>query len=291
MTSKTAGTHCPDRLADRVAIVTGSTKGIGVAIAERFAAEGAQVVVSGRTVQAGERVAERIRADGGNATFVRTDMADPDDVATLVEATVEEFGRVDVLVNNAAVQSDETTLEATLEEWQFVVDVDFRGYWLAAKHAAEHMSAGGSILNVSSNHAQVTMPAHFPYNAVKAGVDGLTRALAVELGPLGIRVNTLTPGWVEVDRTASVLDSERREMVESIHPLGRIGDPTDVAGAAAFLASEDASFVSGARLVVDGGRSAVMQDDTMRAYRQRLDSGEAHGRLAETDETNDGGAG
>jgi len=267
----------PRRFAGETAIVTGSTRGIGAGIAERLAAEGANVVVSGRTVEAGEAVVDRIadlspdesadRAPAGDVTFVRADMRDPDDVAALAEAAVEEYGSLDVLVNNAGVQTETAADEATLDDWAFVVETDFRAYWLAARAALDHMDRG-AIVNVSSNHAYATMPAHFPYNAVKAGINGMTRSLAVDFGPR-VRVNTVVPGWVEIERTREELPEGRFEEVESIHPTGRIGTPADVAGAVSFLASEDAAFVTGAALLVDGGRGAVMQDDTLPDYRAR----------------------
>ncbi|OYR42193.1 short-chain dehydrogenase [Halorubrum sp. Ib24] len=265
------------RFAGETAIVTGSTRGIGAGIAERLADEGANVVVSGRTVEAGEAVVDRIAdrtadesTDGsrtGDATFVRADMRDPDDVAALAEAAAERYGSVDVLVNNAGVQTETAADEATLDDWEFVVETDFRAYWLAARAALAHMDRG-AIVNVSSNHAYATMPAHFPYNAVKAGINGMTRSLAVDFGPR-VRVNTVVPGWVEIERTREELPEGRFEEVESIHPTGRIGTPADVAGAVSFLASEDAAFITGAALLVDGGRGAVMQDDTLPNYRTR----------------------
>ena len=261
----------PGRFAGQTAIVTGSTRGIGAGIAERLAAEGANVVVSGRSETAGEAVAERIAAGSadGDATFVRADMRDPDDVAALAEAAAERYGSVDVLVNNAGVQTETAADDATLDDWAFVVETDFRAYWLAARAALEHMDRG-AIVNVSSNHAYATMPAHFPYNAVKAGINGMTRSLAVDFGPR-VRVNTVVPGWVEIERTREELPDGRFEEVESIHPTGRIGTPADVAGAVSFLASEDAAFVTGAALLVDGGRGAVMQDDVLPDYRARED--------------------
>jgi Dehydrogenases with different specificities (related to short-chain alcohol dehydrogenases) len=203
----------------------------------------------------------------GDATFVRADMRDPDDVAALAEAAAERYGSVDVLVNNAGVQTETAADEATLDDWAFVVETDFRAYWLAARAALEHMDRG-AIVNISSNHAYATMPAHFPYNAVKAGINGMTRSLAVDFGPR-VRVNTVVPGWVEIERTREELPEGRFEEVESIHPTGRIGTPSDVAGAVSFLASEDAAFVTGGALLVDGGRGAVMQDDTLPDYRAR----------------------
>jgi glucose 1-dehydrogenase len=255
------------RHADRVAVVTGSTRGIGEGVARRFAAEGASVVVTGRSAADGDAVVDDIEAAGGEATFVRADMRDPAEIEALVDHAVAEYGRIDVLVNNAGVQTETTASEATTEDWAFVVETDFRAYWLCAKHAAEHMPPGGTILNTSSNHAFLTMPGLFPYNAVKAGINGMTRALALELGPEGITVNTINPGWIEIERTREELGDDY-EYTEEIHPAGRLGTPADVAGVAAFLASDDAGFVTGESILVDGGRSQVMQDDVYRDYRR-----------------------
>ena len=255
-----------ERHAGDVAIVTGSTKGIGAGVARRLAAEGATVVVNGRSADEGEAVAESIREDGGEAVFIEADMRDPAAIASLVEETAERYGRIDVLVNNAGVQTETTATEATIEDWEFVVETDFRSFWLCVKHAVEVMPEGGSIVNMSSNHAFLTMPGLFPYNAVKAGINGMTRALALELGPLGIRVNTINPGWIEIERTKEELSVDDRERVEAMHPLGRIGTPDDVAATVSFLTSDEASFITGASLLVDGGRSAVMQDHSFLEY-------------------------
>ncbi|MFC6727106.1 SDR family NAD(P)-dependent oxidoreductase [Natronoarchaeum mannanilyticum] len=255
---------------ERVAIVTGSTRGIGKGVARRFAAEGASVVVTGRTRERGEAVASTIREEGGEATFVRADMRDPAAIEALVEHTVDEYGRVDVLVNNAGVQTETTAAEAEIDDWVFVVETDFRSFWLCAKHAVEHMAQGGTILNMSSNHAYLTMPGLFPYNAIKAGINGMTRALALELGPLGITVNTINPGWIEIERTQEELGDDY-EYTQEIHPVGRLGTPADVAGLAAFLASDDATFVTGESVLIDGGRSQVMQDELYRQYRTQIE--------------------
>ncbi|MGB9958758.1 SDR family NAD(P)-dependent oxidoreductase (plasmid) [Haloferax prahovense] len=253
----------------RVAIVTGSTKGIGAGVAKRLAREGATVVVNGRSADNGHVTVNTIRELGGESIFVEADMRDPAAIEALIEETVDRYGRLDVLVNNAGVQTETTATEATMEDWKFVLETDFRSFWLCAKHAAEHMPVGGSIVNMSSNHAFLTMPGLFPYNAVKAGINGMTRALALELGPLGITVNTVNPGWVEVERTQAELSADDRERVEAIHPVGRIGVPEDVAATVAFLTSDEASFVTGTSLLVDGGRTAVMQDHTYLEYKER----------------------
>lgn len=253
-----------NRFEGDVVIVTGSTRGIGAQIAQRFATEGATVVVTGRTTDEGEAVVESITDAGGNAVFVEADMRSPDDISTLFAAAVEEFGGIDILVNNAAVQTETGAAETTLADWELVVETGFRSYWLCAKHAYEHMSQG-SIINVSSNHAFSTMPAHFPYNAIKAGINGMTRAMALDFGP-EVRVNTINPGWVAVERTVADMSHEERQRIESVHPVGRIGNPEDIAGLATFLASDDAAFITGTSVLIDGGRSAVMQDDTLPNY-------------------------
>jgi len=254
----------------QVAIVTGSTKGIGAGVAKQLAHEGATVVVNGRSAKPGMATVDAIRDSGGEAAFIQADMRDPTAIEELIDETADRFGRIDILVNNAGVQTETTATEATVEDWEFVLETDFRSFWLCAKHAVEHMPEGSAIVNMSSNHAFLTMPGLFPYNAVKAGINGMTRALALELGPLGIRVNTINPGWVEVERTQDELSEDDRARIEAMHPLDRIGTPEDVATTVAFLVSDEASFITGTSLLVDGGRTAVMQDHSFLEYKQSL---------------------
>jgi NAD(P)-dependent dehydrogenase (short-subunit alcohol dehydrogenase family) len=194
---------------------------------------------------------------------VRCDVRDPEDVAILVETTVERLGGIDILVNNAAIETDTAPQEVDLVTWDSVIETNFRAYWLTAKHAYASLSASdhAAVVNVSSNHAFLTHPGKFPYNALKASINGMTRALSVDWGVDGIRVNAVAPGWTAVERIEAEVDEAERHYLERIHPLGRLGTPDDVALATLFLASDMASFVTGETLLVDGGRSQIMQDD------------------------------
>ncbi|MCU4975466.1 SDR family oxidoreductase [Halobacteria archaeon AArc-m2/3/4] len=258
----------PNRFDQDVVLVTGSNYGIGKATVTRFAREGANVVVTGRDERRGRTVLEQLREEGTIAIHVPANLADPDAIETLIEKTVHKFGRIDVLVNNAAAQTHQTVKTTSIDEWVLTFDVNVRAYWLTVKHALPHMPDGSSIVNVSSNHAFETGAHSFPYNVTKAAINGLTRAMALEFGP-SIRVNTLNSGWVTTDETTADDETiaERKEIAD-IHPAGRMGRPEDVAGAIAFLASDDAAFITGSHLLVDGGRSAVMYDRTTPDYRR-----------------------
>lgn len=246
-----------------VAIVTGSTRGIGEGIAERLGEAGTNVVVSGRTTADGYRVVSSIEANGGTARFKQTDLQKPAKIEELIDTAVEEFGGIDILVNNAGFETDTSPEEVDLDTWDEIIETDFRAYWLAAKYAYPHLveSEQAAVVNVSSNHALLTQPKKFPYNAVKAGIDSMTRSMAVAWGVDGIRVNSVNPGWTMVERISESLTDEDLAYLDRIHPLGRIGTPEDVSNVVLFLASELAGFVTGASLVVDGGRTAVLQDD------------------------------
>lgn len=250
-------------LDDSVAIITGSTRGIGEGVARRLAEAGCSVVVSGRTTSDGEEVVSSIRAAGGTAVFQQTDVRNLAEIQALVDVAIEEFDRLDILVNNAGFETDTSPEKVDPETWDAIVETDFRAYWLAAKYAYPHLveSDRASVVNVSSNHSFLTQPKKFPYNAVKAGIDGMTRSMAVAWGTDGIRVNSVNPGWTMVERIADSLTDEELAYLDRIHPLGRVGTPEDVANAVLYLVSDLAAFVTGHCLVVDGGRTAVLQDD------------------------------
>jgi len=267
-------------LSGRSAIVTGSTRGIGRGIAQRFAVEGVNTVVTGRSVDAGERVAGEIREEGHEATYVRADVADPGDIERLVDATVEEYESVDVVVNNAAAWRHGSVTDRSLEDWEHVMDVSLRAPWFLSKLAVERMPAGGSIVNVSSVHSVRTDPGRFPYNVAKSGLNGLTRSMAIDLGPRGVRVNGLIVGDVRKEYNDADPYDET-DYYARIAPAGRRGTPLDVAGIAVFLASDEAAFITGTNVPVDGGRlgclatedwppGADTPPDATHTYRDRI---------------------
>lgn len=254
----TVNRHNLQRLTDKTAVVTGSTRGIGEGIARRFASEGAAVVVSGRTADAGEKIATDIRDSGGEAVFIEADMANPEDIKQLVAETAKRYGTIDVLVNNAAAWSHGPFTERTMDDWNTVIDVSLRAPWLATKHALDDMPAGGSIINISSIHALATDPGRFPYNVTKAGLNGMTRSLAIDLGPQDITVNAIMPGPIQIRESTS---GDEGNHIARFIPANRRGKPDDIAGMAAYLASDEAGFVTGTSIPVDGGWTVCLFDD------------------------------
>jgi glucose 1-dehydrogenase len=254
----------PGRHADTVALVTGSTHGIGLGIARRLAREGAAVVLNDQGAHDGATVAAELREEGADATYVEADACEPAAVEGLVEETVAEHGRIDTLVNNVATWRHQPLDETTLEDWSFVLDGTVRSHWLTTKHAIEHMPRGSSIVAISSVHAEGADPGRFPYNVAKSAVNALTREMAVELGVLGIRANCIMPG--AIDTSVTDPESEALRAEGQVWPVGRRGAPADIAALAAFLASDEAGFVSGASIPVDGGRTAIFDDDAYREW-------------------------
>jgi 3-oxoacyl-[acyl-carrier protein] reductase len=247
------------QLAGRVALVTGAADGIGRAAAERFAAEGAAVVVADVQEQAGAAVVARIRARGGRAEFVRADVAHEPDVAAMVATAVDRFGGLDVLFNNAGIGAFTPFDRLSSGEWDRIVDVDLRGVFLGCRHALPHLrrSGRGVILNMASQSGLQAQPRNEAYCAAKAGVILLTRALARELGPEGIRVNCLCPGGTDTALLRAFAGSDAaRASLRERSPLGRIATPEEIAAAALFLVSDAASYVTGVALPVDGGATA-----------------------------------
>ena len=252
------------RLEGRVAIVTGSTFGIGRATARLFAEHGAKVVVNGRTAPRGEEVVEEIRQAGGEASFYHADLTERGAVQGLVEFAVEKYGRLDIMMNNAYTPLYRSVLDIDEGEWDGSMSILLKAVFLGCKHAIPHLirAGGGSIINTSSVHGYLAARHSANYEAAKAAVINLTRQVAVDFGPQGIRANAICPGAIEVERTARVLDEhpEYRELAGLVYPLRRIGQPAEVAHAALFLASDESSFVTGHALVVDGGMTAQLPD-------------------------------
>ena len=242
------------KLAGKVAVVTGASKGIGAAIAKALAAEGAAVVVNYASSKAGaDVVVGAIVGAGGKAIAARADVSKPDQAKGLIEAAIEAFGRLDVLVNNAGVY-DSAPIEAVTEErYRRVFDVNVLGVVLATQAAVDHLGEGGSVINISSNVTSGLWPRLAIYAASKGAVDVITGVLAKELGPRKIRVNAINPGLVETDGSDAGLGSEFKEMIVAQTPLGRAGQPDDIAALAVFLASDDARWLTGEKLLATGG--------------------------------------
>jgi len=244
-------------LAGKVAIVTGASKGIGASIAEQLAAAGAAVVVNYASSREGaERVVERITKRGGRAAAVHADLSKEADVRRLFAESKKAFGRIDVLVNNAGVYEFLPLEQVTLAHFHRQFDLNVLGLLLACQEAAKHMGPeGGSIVNISSVVATAAPATGSVYSATKAAVDAVTRSLAKELGPRKIRVNAVNPGMVETEglHSAGFAEGDFRAGVEASTPLGRIGQPHDIAPAVVFLSSSAASWITGETLHIAGG--------------------------------------
>jgi NAD(P)-dependent dehydrogenase (short-subunit alcohol dehydrogenase family) len=252
-----------DRLAGKVAVVTGGAQGIGRAIVEKFAREGARVTFLDRDVDGGASTARELSASGLTASFLAADVTRESEVAAAIGQVVAKAGGLDVLVNNAGVNAYFDAVEMTEAQWEAVFAVDLKGAWLCAKHALPAMkrARSGSIVNIASIHAGLTIAGMFPYAAAKSGLVGLTRSLALDYAPHNIRVNAILPGWT---RTRLIEEwfrlqpdpAEAERKVLAVHPLGRLSTPMEVANFVAFVASDEASAITGAALSVDGGLGA-----------------------------------
>lgn len=247
-------------LENKVAVITGAAHGIGKATAERFAAEGANVAVADIDEALGNQVVEQIQAAGGVARFVHTDVGVHDQVRHMVESTAEAWGRLDILVNNAYISARGSVVDVEEAEWDRAMNVNLKALYLAAKYAFPHMEriGGGAIVNMSSVHGMMAWPNGAIYDTAKAAVINLTRQMAIDGGPLGIRVNAVAPGWILTHE--EWISEERVQLAGRIYPLGRPGQPVEVANVIHFLVSDEASFVAGHTLTVDGGLTSQLQD-------------------------------
>ncbi len=250
------------RLAGKVALITGSSSGIGRACAELFAEEGAAVVVNGYPERLGQEVAEGIVSRGGQAGYCAADVGLREDLERLVTFAVERFGRLDILMSNAIAGDSASVVEQDEGEWDRVFSTSVKAVYLGAKFAIPHMSGGGAIINTASVHGLLGGRSGAAYDAAKGAIINLTRQMAVDYGLQGIRVNAICPGRIMTEAKVEFLKAHPAEIRRQkyIYPLGRPGTTREVAQAALFLASDESSFVTGHALVVDGGLTAQLQD-------------------------------
>lgn len=245
------------KLANKVAVVTGASKGLGASIALHLAAEGAAVVVNYATSKAGaDKVVAEITSKGGKAIAVQANIANQVEIQRLFAEARKAFDKIDIVVNNAGVYEFAPLADITAEHYHKLFDLNVLGLLLTTQEAVQHFGPeGGNIVNISSVVATLTPPNAAVYNATKAAVDAITKTLAKELGPRKIRVNSVNPGMVETDglRSAGIHDSDFRKETELQTPLGRIGQPHDIAPAVVFLASPDSGWLTGETLTIAGG--------------------------------------
>ncbi|MFW5928750.1 MAG: SDR family NAD(P)-dependent oxidoreductase [Thermoplasmatota archaeon] len=251
------------RLKNKVAVVTGAASGIGRAIAKEFGDEGAKVVVSDireEPREGGEPTHEMIKENGGEAIFIKTDVSSEDEVDTLVNETIKEFGQIDILVNNAGIFHQEKIHESETENWKDLMDVNLNGTYLCTKKVIDHMLKNdieGKIINISSIAGSVGYASSPAYCASKGALTNLTRELAVDYAGEGININAISPGVIKTEMTDQFTsDPDMKAFMEQNTPYKRLGEPEDIAHAAVFLASDESNFINGEDIRVDGGWTA-----------------------------------
>ena len=249
------------RFEGRVALVTGGSAGIGLALAAAFAGEGAKVVIAARREHEGEEAAQSIRESGGEACFLRADISRAEDVEAMIAETVRRYGRLDHACNNAGVEdTGALTADCTEEEWDRLMAVNLKGVWLSMKHEIPEIirAGGGCIVNVSSVNGLIAVPESAPYTASKHAVVGLTKVAALEYARKGVRINAVCPGGVVTPMHRRIMggSEETSQQLLELHPAGRIADPREVADAVTWLCSGAASFVIGHAMAIEGGWAA-----------------------------------
>src|ERR671910_3585931 len=261
-----SGEHLNQEKSERVAVVTGSSKGIGKAIAVVFAKKGYKIVLNARDEnelsEAVNDVRKTIRGNEEQITYLAGDISHEDICSSLIEHSIKTFGRIDVLVNNAGIGGTQKSVhELTSDEWDYVIDVNLKGAFLCTREAIKRMTHGGkstrkaySIINISSVHESIPQPQSAPYSASKGGMEMLTKTVALELADKGIRVNGIAPGAIATDMNIEILEDEQKKKEEEMRiPMHRIGRPEEIAKVALFLASDGASYMTGTTVYVDGG--------------------------------------
>lgn len=247
------------RLKGKVAIITGSSKGIGKGCAQVFAREGAAVVIVSRTETPGLAMAKEIQDKGGRAIYIQTDVSKSEPVQNMINRTMDEFGRLDVLINNAGYHISKNVEETSEEEWDFIINTNLKSVFLCSKYAMPHLrKTRGCIINMSSMVGLVGQSNSGAYSATKGGIIAMTKGMALDFAQDGIRVNCICPGWIQTplvnDWFSQQPDEQKaREYINSVHPLGRIGAIEECGRIALFLAAEDSAFMTGSILTVDGG--------------------------------------
>ena len=242
-------------LTDKVAIVTGASRGIGKTIAETFANAGAHVVCAARTTDAIQAVASEINSNGASASHITCDISDKESFTNLVQTTVQEHARLDILVNNAGVTRDALLIRMKDEDWDTVLNINLKGAYHGMKAAIRPMmkNRSGRIINITSIVGLTGNPGQANYAASKSGLIGMTKSVAKEVATRSITVNCIAPGWIETDMTDELNDAAKQEFLNRI-PAGRIGTADDIACTALFLASDEANYITGQTITVDGGR-------------------------------------
>jgi NAD(P)-dependent dehydrogenase (short-subunit alcohol dehydrogenase family) len=254
------------KLENKVAIVTGGAMGIGRGIASVFLDEGAKVVIADVNHAVGEKTAAELSGDGREIVFIECDVADESAIKKMVDGTLNRFGALHVLVNNAGIGVYKTVLDTTTEEWDRCLAVNLRGVFLCSKYAIPHIKAagGGAIVNVASVHSYQNVGGTASYAASKGGVVTLTRVMAIDYGKDKIRVNAICPGWIYTPLIQGIFagdpdPAKAKAAVERRQILGRLGEPEEVGQAAAFLASDESSYITGASIMVDNGMTALLE--------------------------------
>lgn len=243
------------RFKGKVVIVTGSGKGIGRCIARTYASEGANVVIAEKNSDPGQETESLILSSGGNAVFKRTDVSHPDDIEELTRKTVEMLGTIDILVNNAGFAIWKSPYEITVDEWDEIINTNLRGMFLCSREAAKIMRGHGrgSIVNISSTRALMSEPSSEAYAASKGGIVSLTHSMAASFSPDHIRVNCISPGWIETGDYNLLRQADHNQ-----HLSGRVGKPEDIAEACLYLTAEGNDFINGINLIIDGGMTRKM---------------------------------